>query len=400
MATLSLAIKGFPVGIPKKEIALALMAYGDIDTTVTVYCKRPDAVVVSQTVSVKPATYGKVDVVPVVIPDSQVMAGGAGNYEIWAQTTVDATTVSSQHHIVTVSSEIETLKFSLKDPDGRPTERARGAIILFHKKSGYFGVFATDTDGNVYVPRFAVNTDWTMEVHWRHPTDFRRFDAKIFDPVDFATVSRELRAEDWFTDKSFKMEIKMTREKFIDVLTIKNPILGRYAEATGSLVDNFTRVGALVVANELIGGLPYLDVVSAEYDSNKGLLTIYMRAYGILWLIALAMIVIWTTAITYFVTQAVIKYQEYEYKKTEQVEQTNKQTIDYLNKVREDLAAGRITESEAALLTSAPSELISHYVPSAIPSWVWAIVIIIVVLVICYAIVKIVPALVPKKRRR
>lgn len=400
MPTLSLALKGFPVGIPKKEIPLALMAYGDVNVTATVYCKRPDGVVVSQTVSVKPATYGKVDVVPVVIPDSQVIAGGAGNYEIWAQATVDATTISTQHHIVTVSSEIETLKFSLKDPDGRPTGRARGAIILFHKKSGYFGVFGTDTDGNVYVPRFGVDTDWVMEVHWRHPTDFRRFDVKIFDPVDFATVPRELKAEDWFTDKPFKMEISLAREKFIDILTIKNPILGLYAEETGALVDNFTRVGALVVANELIGGLPYLDVVSAEYDPASELLRIHLRAYGFLWLIGLAIIAIAACWITYWVATIEITRSEYEYKKTEQVEKTNREIIDYLRKIEEDLASGRITESQAALLASAPSELISHYVPPAVPSWVWAIVIIVIVLVIAYVIVKVVPVIAEKMGKR
>ena len=230
MPTLSLALKGFPYGIPKKEICLALIAAGDVDTTVTVYCKRPDNVVVSQTVTVKPLTYGKIDVVPVVIPDSQVIAGGAGNYEIWASTTIDTTTISSQRHIVTVPAQIETLKFSLKDPDGKPTERGRGSIVLFHKKSGYFGIFGTDTDGNIYVPKFSVNTDWTMEVHWRHPTDFRKFETKIFDPLDWNTVPRDLKADAWVTDKTFKLEVNMTREKFIDVLTIKNPILGRYAE--------------------------------------------------------------------------------------------------------------------------------------------------------------------------
>ena len=142
--TLSLALKGFPVGIPRKEICLALIATGDVDTTVTVNCVRPDGYAHTFMVDVKPLTYGKIDVVPVVIPDSQVIAGGAGDYEIWATATVDTKSIESNHLIVSVKPEIETVKFGLKDPDGNPTERGRGAIILFHKKSGYFGVFGTD----------------------------------------------------------------------------------------------------------------------------------------------------------------------------------------------------------------------------------------------------------------
>jgi len=183
-----------------------LIATGDVDATVTINCVRPDGYAHTFTVDVKPLTYGKIDVVPVVIPDSQVIAGGAGDYEIWA--TVDTTSIESNHLIVSVKPEIETVKFSLKDPDGKPTERGRGAIILFHKKSGYFGAFGTDTDGNIYVPKFAVDEGWAMEVHWRHPTDFRRFDIKMYDPLNFDTVPKELKAEGWFTEKYFKLEQK------------------------------------------------------------------------------------------------------------------------------------------------------------------------------------------------
>jgi len=181
------------------------------------------------------------------------------------------------------------------------------------------------------------------------------------------------------------------------ILTLKNPILGRYAETTGNLVDRYTRVGSIVVANELIGGLPFTDIASADYNATEEKLTIYLKGYGFLWIIAIVAIAVAIAWSVTMWTNMEIQKEQYQTERTRMIEETNRQYIDYMNAVREDLANGSITESEASLLANAPAELVSSRTPPPFPAWIWAIVAIILILVIAFIAYKVVA---PAIRRR
>ena len=388
--TFALAIKGFSVGVIDQDINITVLGYGDRDApAVTVHLTRPDASTRTYSTSVLPLYRGGFDATVVTIPKSEVDM--AGNYTIYADTTIDATPFTSQTLVVSVPARIRTLTFTLKDPAGKPMKEGYGTIVLAHKRTGSMAIFATDNEGKVVVPEFGTNKDWVMEVHWRNPTDPKKFDLILYDPLDFLTVPTEVRAEKWFTEKYFKIEMDIDREKFIDIISIKNPTLGKHVW----VIDDYPRLSAFIVANEIIGAMPFLLMQGAKYDPEAGRLTVVFKGAGVIpaivWLIA---------GVIAFVFTAICVTSYFEMRKAEaQAEQAKTRAEAeaefhrFEEVVLEKLAAGAITKEEASMLLGAATEYSEKWTPEPvpIPSWVWyavGAVIVVIVLYIAYRAVK------------
>ena len=388
--TFALAIRGFSVGVIDQDINITVIGYGDRDApTVTVHLTRPDASTRTYSTSVRPLYRGGMDATVVTIPKSEVNL--AGNYSIYADTTIDATTFTSNTLVVNVPARIRTLTFTLKDPAGRPMKEGYGTIVLTHKRTGAMAIFATDDTGKIIVPEFGTDKDWVMEVHWRNPTDPKKFDLKLYDPLDFLTVPTEVQAEKWFTEKYFKIEMDIDREKFLDILAIKNPTLAKQVW----IVDDYPRLSAFIVANEIMGAMPFLLMQGAKYDSEAGRLTVVFKGAGVIpaivWLIASVIVVVVTgiCVTSYFEMRKAEAQAEQAKTRAEAEAEFHR----FEEVVLEKLAAGAITKEEASLLLGAATEYSEKWMPPEvpIPTWVWylaAVVIIAIVLYIAYRAVK------------
>jgi hypothetical protein len=383
MATFGLALRGYPVGIKNREYVIAILASGDVDASVAIIMTKPDGSTYSDSVYTFAKSYDGWDLKPYTF--AKDVMNLAGTYTIYAQATVEGTTYRSNTLTVVVKDVVDTVTYTLRNPDGTPVKKLKGTIALVHKKSQFFGLFTSDDNGKVVVPKFAVDKDWMMEVRWEHPTDPKMFDLVLYDPLDWTIVPTDLKATGWFDHKYFKIECIIPRAKFVDILTWKNPILGRYAEPVGSFVDTKPRLCAYIVANEVLGALPFLTMCGATYDSTTGKLTVVFKGAGIAPIVAIAIIVaiaaIGAAVTSYFIMKA-------EEAKAEQAKarvEGEKQYYDFAKSVKEDLAAGRITDEEASLLLGSALEYSEKWKPAiVIPDWVWALIAIIVIIVIAY----------------
>jgi len=91
---------------------------------------------------------------------------------------------------------------------------------------------------------------------------------------------------------------------------MKNPTLAKHTW----LVDKYSVLSAYVVANEIIGGLPYLLIQSASYNVETETLTVIFKGLGLVgWVIAALLIIAFTGIVCTGV--AVVKY--FEMKKAE-----------------------------------------------------------------------------------
>jgi len=384
MADFALAIKGNPVSVIDQEIYIAVIGYGTKDApAVTVHLTRPDGSTRTYSTSVLPKYRGGLDVSVVTIPKTDVDL--AGTYTIYADTTIDATTYVSNTLTVNVPSKIRTLTFTLKDPYGNPMKKGYGTIVLYQKKMGGMALYATDDNGQIALPEFGTDKDWLMEVHFSNPANPKQFDMILYDPVDFRVLPSEFKASGWYSEKYFKIEISITREKFLDYLAIKSPMLARNTW----LVDNYPTLSAFIVANELLGSLPYLMIQGASYSATDQKLTIVLKGMGLVWWVVLGILIITFTGV---VVTGVCVHSYFEMKKAEaEAEQAKTRAAaeaefhEFEKAVLDKLAAGAITKEEAALLLGAATEYSSKWTPAAvIPEWVWGIVAIIVILVIVY----------------
>ena len=395
----ALAVKGFSVGIIDHQIDICVIGYGSKDAPdVTVHLTRPDGSTRTYSTSVLPLYRGGLDVAVVSIPKEDVDL--AGDYTIYAETTIEGTTYTSNSLVVNVPARIRTLTFTLKDPYGNPMKEGYGTIVLAHKKTGSMAMYVTDENGKVTIPEFATDKDWLMEVHFRNPNNPKEFDMKLYDPVDFRELPTEFKAQGWYTEKYFKIEIEISREKFIDFLAMKNPTLAKHTW----LVDKYSVLSAYVVANEIIGGLPYLLIQGASYDVETKTLTVIFKGLGLAPFVIAALLIIAFTGVV-LTGVAVIKY--FEMKKAEaEAEQARNRVLaeeqywDLVKYVGELRASGAITKEDVALLLGSATEYASKWQPPAVlPSWVWAIIGIIIVIIIAYLAVKFAPAIAERLRR-
>jgi hypothetical protein len=389
----SLAIRGFSKGVIDQDINIAVIGFGDRDApTVTIHLTRPDGSTRTYTTSVLPLYRGGMDATVVTIPKSEVNL--AGNYSIYADTVIDTTTITSNTHIVNVPSRIATRTFTLKNPDGSLTKKGYGSIVLVHKKTGSMAFFATDDDGKIVAPEFGTDKDWMMEVHWINPANPKEFDLILYDPLDFTTLPTEFKASGWFTEKYFKIDVTIDREKFLDILSIKNPTLAKHTW----LVDNYPRLSAFIVANEVLGGMPFLLMMGAKYDATAGKLTVVFKGAGVAPLVIYAIIVcviaVCTTAIV--VDYFEMRKAEAETEQTKTRAEAEAEFHDFERAVLDKLAAGAITKEDAAVLLGAAVDYSSKWTPAVvIPSWVWGLVAVIIILVVIYVVYQVVK---PKRR--
>jgi len=169
MVEFALGVRGFTKGVIDHPIHVAVVGYGTVDApTVTVHLTRPDGSTRTYSTSVLPAYRGGLDVSVVTIPKTEVNL--AGNYSIYADTTIGGTTYTSNTLIVNVPSRIATRTYTLKNPDGSLTKKGYGTIVLIHKKTGSMAFYATDDNGQITMPEFGTDKDWMMEVHWIQQT--------------------------------------------------------------------------------------------------------------------------------------------------------------------------------------------------------------------------------------
>ncbi|MEM2352530.1 MAG: hypothetical protein QXT26_09000 [Thermoproteota archaeon] len=399
MADFAIAIKGNTKGIIDQPIDIAVIGYGTKDApTVTVHLTRPDGSTRTYSTSVLPAYRGGLDVAVVSIPKTEVNL--AGDYSIYADTTIGGTTYVSNTLIVNVPARIRTLTFTLKDPYGNPMKEGYGTIVLAHKKTASAAIYVTDANGQITVPEFATDKDWLMEVHWRNPNNPKVFDMILYDPVDFRVLPTEFRATGWYSEKYFKIEFEIDREKFIDFLAMKSPLLAKHTW----LVDNYPVLAAYIVANELIGSLPYLLIQGASYDATAKKLTVIFKGLGIVWWVALGIMILLFTGI---VATGVGVTSYFEMKKAEaEAEQAKNrrlaeaQFIELVRYIAELRAKDQITPEDVAVLLGSATEYVSKWQPPAvIPSWVWGVVAIIVILVIAYIAYQIFVRVKPKRGR-
>jgi len=220
----------------------------------------------------------------------------------------------------------------------------------------------------------------------------------LYDPMDFRTLPSEFRASGWFTEKYFKVEVSLDREKFLDIMAIKNPII-----ATQSwLVDNYPRLSAFIVANEILGGMPFLAMMGAKYDAVEGKLTIVFKGAGIapivIYAIVACVLAVCTAAVIVGVTSYLKAEAELEKEKTRA--EAEAEFHEFEKAVLDKLAAGAITADEAAILLGAAVDYSSKWTPPApvIPEWVWGIIAIIIILVVVYVAYQIFVSV--RKRKR
>ena len=397
MVEFALGVRGFTKGVIDHPIHVAVVGYGTVDApTVTVHLTRPDGSTRTYSTSVLPAYRGGLDVSVVTIPKTEVNL--AGNYSIYADTTIGGTTYTSNTLIVNVPSRIATRTYTLKNPDGSLTKKGYGTIVLIHKKTGSMAFYATDDNGQITMPEFGTDKDWMMEVHWINPANPKQFDLILYDPMDFRTLPSEFRASGWFTEKYFKVEVSLDREKFLDIMAIKNPII-----ATQSwLVDNYPRLSAFIVANEILGGMPFLAMMGAKYDAVEGKLTIVFKGAGIapivIYAIVACVLAVCTAAVIVGVTSYLKAEAELEKEKTRA--EAEAEFHEFEKAVLDKLAAGAITADEAAILLGAAVDYSSKWTPPApvIPEWVWGIIAIIIILVVVYVAYQIFVSV--RKRKR
>ncbi|MEM3618221.1 MAG: hypothetical protein QXK47_04005 [Candidatus Bathyarchaeia archaeon] len=399
MADFALAIKGARYGIIESDINICVIGYGAKDApNVTVHLTRPDGSTRTYSTSVLPLYRGGLDVKVVTIPKTEVTL--AGNYTIYADTTIDATVYTSNTLIVSVPSKIRTLTFTLKDPIGNPMKESYGSIAIIHKKSASMAIYVTDANGQITVPEFATDKDWLMEVHFRNPNNPKLFDMKLYDPVDFRVLPTEFRATGWYSEKYYKIEIEIDREKFIDFLAIKNPLLAKHTW----FIDNYPVLAAYTVANEILGGLPYLLIQSASYSATDKKLTVYFKGLGVapfvvfmLLLIGLAGVVATGVAVTSYFEARKAEAEAAQAKNRVEAEQQYWKLVEYVASLR---ATGALTKEDVEVLLSSATEYSSKWQPPAvIPSWVWGVVAIIVILVIAYIAYQIFVRVKPKRGR-
>jgi hypothetical protein len=383
MVEFALGVRGFTKGVIDHPISVAVIGYGTVDApAVTVHLTRPDGSTRTYSTSVLPAYREGLDVSVVTIPASEVNL--AGNYSIYAETTIGGTTYTSNTLIVNVPSRIATRTFTLKNPDGSLTNKGFGSIVLIHKRTGSMAFYATDDNGQIVIPEFVTDTDWMMEVHWINPANTKQFDLILYDPMDFRTLPPEFKASGWFTEKYFQVEVSLDREKFLDIMAIKNPMIAAHPW----LVDNYPRLSAFIVANEILGGMPFLLMMGAKYDATAGKLTVVFKGAGIAPLVIYAIIacvLAVATAATVVSVSLWMKAQA-ELEQTKTRAEAEKEFHDFERAVLDKLAAGQITKEEAAVLLGAAVDYSSKWTPppAPIPEWVWGIVAIIVILVIVY----------------
>ena len=397
MVEFALGVRGFTKGVIDHPIHVAVVGYGTVDApTVTVHLTRPDGSTRTYSTSVLPAYRGGLDVSVVTIPKTEVNL--AGNYSIYADTTIGGTTYTSNTLIVNVPSRIATRTYTLKNPDGSLTKKGYGTIVLIHKKTGSMAFYATDDNGQITMPEFGTDKDWMMEVHWINPANPKQFDLILYDPMDFRTLPSEFRASGWFTEKYFKVEVSLDREKFLDIMAIKNPII-----ATQSwLVDNYPRLSAFIVANEILGGMPFLAMMGAKYDAVEGKLTIVFKGAGIAPIVIYAIVACVLAASTAAIVVGVTSYMkaEAELEKEKTRAEAEAEFHEFEKAVLDKLAAGAITADEAAILLGAAVDYSSKWTPPApvIPEWVWGIIAIIIILVVVYVAYQIFVSV--RKRKR
>jgi len=397
MVEFALGVRGFTKGVIDHPIHVAVVGYGTVDApTVTVHLTRPDGSTRTYSTSVLPAYRGGLDVSVVTIPKADVNL--AGNYSIYADTTIGGTTYTSNTLIVNVPSRIATRTYTLKNPDGSLTKKGYGTIVLIHKKTGSMAFYATDDNGQITMPEFGTDKDWMMEVHWINPANPKQFDLILYDPMDFRTLPSEFRASGWFTEKYFKVEVSLDREKFLDIMAIKNPII-----ATQSwLVDNYPRLSAFIVANEILGGMPFLAMMGAKYDAVEGKLTIVFKGAGIAPIVIYAIVACVLAASTAAIVVGVTSYMkaEAELEKEKTRAEAEAEFHEFEKAVLDKLAAGAITADEAAILLGAAVDYSSKWTPPApvIPEWVWGIIAIIIILVVVYVAYQIFVSV--RKRKR
>jgi len=386
--TFALGIKGSTIGIIDRPIYITVVGYGDVDTTVTVTCTKPDGTTITIPIAIRPKTYGYFDARVVEIEAKDVDLSGV--YSIVAETTINATVIRSNTLNVNVPAKIRTITYRLLDPEGKPMPAGFGTMVLIHKPTSSVHLFATDQYGLIKIPEFKVNTDWILEVHWRNPQKYEEFDLKIYEPLNFAEVPTTLQAIEWVTEKFFKMEVDMTREKFLDLLAIKNPILAKEPVA---FIDVYPRHTAMIVANEILGGIPFMEIYSAHYDSKAGKLTVVFKGLGIglgIALVILACIIAVVLGVSYWAYTEMKK----EEARTEAVKarvEVEKEYMEFSREVLSALEAGKITPEEAGLLLGSLIEYSEKWKPAPPPPiippelvWVIALVGIGVVIFLVY----------------
>jgi len=381
----SLVLRVLPKNVIDYPLPVTIIAVGTVDVTVDVYCHKPDKTLLHKVIKLYPARYKGWDAKAITFPAEEINLGGA--YVVFARTEVEGVYYWTPTTPVVVEAKVETRTYTLLKPNGEPIEEGHGHIVLFHKPSGAMAWYATDAEGKVTLPIFDLAEEWAMYVRWRNVEKPEEFDLEIYDPLRWEEVPTELKAEGWFTTKHFEFRIHVSREKFVDYLSIKNPLLGKLATPAGSFIDVFPRHAAMIVANELIGALPFLRIADAHYDSKYGILSIMFEGYVEPMTIAMVIAIVLLAGGFAFSMPilAKIPVEMYRAKAARHTKEAVEENLQFKEQIAKMLAEKKLTKDEAALLLGQAVEFSEKWAkyhaerpPVIPPALIWIILLIII----------------------